>query len=176
MKALAVLVVALALGVYLVDIGGPHTPASASSRTSSSGSHSGSHTPSGTPGTTTPTTQPATTTTSPGGAHPSSTVKVLVANASQTNGIAAYYSSKLSAAGWGTLVPVTAAASETSSTIYYATGDQADALAIAATLGVASSAVEAMAAGVVPVNTTGNAQVVVLAGDDLAAKVPSTSG
>ncbi len=100
------------------------------------------------------------------------TVKVLVANASQTNGVAAYYSGKLAADGWGTLTPTTATTAESSSAIYYASGQRADALTIAAALGVPSSAVQPLASSVVPVVGATQAAVVVVAGNDLAAKVP----
>ncbi len=96
-----------------------------------------------------------------------------MANASQTNGAAAYYSDKLAAAGWGTLTPTTATTAETSSAIYYATGHQQDALAIAAALGLPSSSVHPIASSIVPVLGATQADVVVVAGNDLAANVPS---
>jgi LytR cell envelope-related transcriptional attenuator len=163
-----VLAVAIALGAYLIDLGaGHHTPASAASTTTRTTSTT----------TTTSTTAPTTTsTTAPAGAHPSATVKVLVANASQTNGVAGYYTSKLSAAGWGTLTAVTATTSESTSTIYYATGQQQNALAVAATVGASSTAVQAIGATThVPLTSTTNADIVVIVGDDLAAKVPASS-
>lgn len=167
------LVLAAALGAYLVDLGhGAPTRSLGATAPAASG-----------PGTTTPTTgtgptsttSTTTTTTVPGGASPSPTVPVLVANASQTNGIAAYYTKKLSSLGWGTLTPVTAATAEATSTVYFASGRQADALAVAAELGLPSSAVRALATGAPVVGTTG-ADVVLVAGDDLAAKVPAASG
>ncbi len=97
---------------------------------------------------------------------------MLVANASQTNGVAAYYSGKLAAAGWGTLTPTTATTAEASSAIYYATGQQPDARAIAAALGLPSSSVQPRASSIVPVLGATQADVVVVAGNDLAAKVP----
>ena len=170
-KAIGVVVVAVALGAYLVALGGgPHSPASAAS-------HAASTSASAKPSTSQPTTsQPPTTSSTPSGAsstaRPSGTVKVLVANASQTNGVAAYYSGKLAAAGWGTLTPTTATTAEASSAIYYATGQQQDALAIAAALGIPSSSVHPLASSIVPVLSATLADVVVVAGNDLAAKVP----
>jgi hypothetical protein len=169
LKGVGVLVAAVALGVYLVSLGD-----GARSLTSAPVSHSSHPVTRTTPSTTAP---PATapSTTAPPAAQPSTTVKVLVANASQTNGIAAYYSGKLSSAGWGTLTPVTATTAETSSTVYYASGQEADALAVAAALGLPSSAVQPLG-GRVPVVGITQADIVVVAGDDLAAKVPASSG
>lgn len=180
-KAIGVAVVAVALGAYLVALGGgPHSPASAASHaasTSASAKPSTSQPTTSQPPTSQPTTsQPPTTSSTPSGAsstaRPSGTVKVLVANASQTNGVAAYYSGKLAAAGWGTLTPTTATTAEASSAIYYATGQQQDALAIAAALGIPSSSVHPLASSIVPVLSATLADVVVVAGNDLAAKVP----
>ena len=190
-KAIGVVVVAVALGAYLVALGGgPHSPASAASHaasTSASAKPSTSQPSTSQPTTSQPptsqpktsqppTTKPPTTSSTPSGAsstaRPSGTVKVLVANASQTNGVAAYYSGKLAAAGWGTLTPTTATTAEASSAIYYATGQQQDALAIAAALGIPSSSVHPLASSIVPVLSATLADVVVVAGNDLAAKVP----
>ncbi len=174
-KAVGVLVVAVALGVYLVTLGTGHG-ASASPVAAHTTSPPKTSPPSTTvpPSTTAPTAATSPTTAS-SGAQPSATVKVLVANASQTNGIATYFSGKLAAAGWGTLTPVTATTAETTSTIYYATGRQQDALAVAAALGLPSSSVKPIA-GVVPVAGITQADIVVVAGNDLAAKVPASSG
>jgi hypothetical protein len=184
-KAIGVVVAAVALGVYLVALGGgPHFPASAASNVAppTSAKPTTSQPTTSRPTTSQPTTsqpttsQPTTSQPTPPGAsstaRPSGTVKVLVANASQTNGVAAYYSGKLAAAGWGTLAPTTATTAEASSAIYYATGQQPDARAIAAALGLPSSSVQPRASSIVPVLGATQADVVVVAGNDLAAKVP----
>ena len=174
LKALVVVVVAVALGVYLVDLGGGHhAPASAATSGTTPSTTPKGHTPTTPPTTAPPTT--STTTTAPSGLQPNRTVKVLVANASQTNGVAGYYSSKLAGLGWGTLTPMTASTAESTSSVYYATGMQQDALAVAASIGVASSGVRPLG-GVVPVLGSTNADVVVVAGNDLAAKMPAGSG
>ena len=158
------LAVAVGLGAYLITLGaGRHPAASAPPPTTTTTTTSPRTSPKSTPSTTT--------TTVPSGAQPSTSVKVLVANASQTNGIATYYSGKLAAAGWGTLTPVTATAAFATSSVYYATGEQRAAHAIAAVLGISSSAVQPFGP-VVPVANTAGADVVVAAGDDLASKVP----
>lgn len=162
-RALAIVVVAVALGAYLLSIGPGHGAAAP-------------------PPTTTPTTAPpasTTTTTAPGksgsaATKPSTAVKVLVANASETNGVAGYYTSQLASAGWGTLTAVTADTVETTSSVYYASGQQANAEAVASELHVASSAVQPLGS-TVPLSSTTGADVVVIAGEDLAAKVPTTT-
>ena len=168
------LAVAVGLGAYLVVLGGGrYAPASGASRavTSARAPATASSSPTTSPPTTSPPASGAST-----GAHPSPTVKVLVANASQTNGVAGYYSGKLSAEGWGTLAPITAATAETSSAAYYASGRQQDALAIAASIGIPSSAVQSLTSSVVPVVGATQADVVVVVGNDLAAKVPAGAG
>lgn len=158
-KAIAILVVAVVLGVYLLSLGGrgPVTATGASSSTSTTAP----------PGSTTSTTAAA-------GAKASAAVKVLVANASHTNGVAGYYTSKVAAAGWGTLTPLTANTAESTSSVYYAAGQQANATAVATLLGVPASAVQPLGA-TVPVSGTTGAAVVVVVGSDLAAQVPATS-
>lgn len=170
-RAAALLVLAVALGVYLLSLGtpGPRKLAAARATSATSPTRPAKTSP---PTTTTPTTAPPTTSSS-GGTAPSGAVKVLVANASQTNGVAAYYSGKLSSAGWGTLTPVTASTAKPTSSVYFATGEQGAAQAIAASLGVPSGAVQAMSASVVPVASTTGADVVVVVGNDLASKVPA---
>ena len=168
------LAVAVGLGAYLVVLGGGrYAPASGASRavTSARAPATASSSPTTSPPTTSPPASGAST-----GAHPSPTVKVLVANASQTNGVAGYYSGKLSAEGWGTLAPITAGTAETSSAAYYASGRQQDALAIAASIGIPSSAVQSLTSSVVPVVGATQADVVVVVGNDLAAKVPAGAG
>lgn len=161
-RALAIVVVGIALGAYLLSLGPGHGAAAP-------------------PTTSTSTTVPpasTTTTTAPGtgstGTKPSTAVKVLVANASETNGIAGYYTSQLASAGWGTLTAVTADTLETTSTVYYASGQQANAALVASELHVASSAVQPLGS-TVPLSATTGADVVVIAGEDLAAKVPTTT-
>lgn len=160
-KALAIVVVAVALGVYLLSLGNGH---GATATASSLGSTTASST--------TTTTAAPTTTTPP--ATPSKSVLVLVANASHTTGIATYYSGKLSAAGWGAVTPENATTVVTTSTVYFATGQQANADAVASELGLPVTDVQALGSTVPVVNLAG-ADVVVVAGVDLASKVPATA-
>ena len=168
-RAAILLVIAVALGVYLIALGEPARKKLASVR-SPSATHSSP--PTTGPPTTTTTTAPSSGVPS-GGTAPTSAVKVLVANASQTNGVAAYYSGTLSSAGWGMLTPVTALTTESSSSVYYATGEQGAAETVAASLGVPSGSVQALSTSAVPLASTTGADVVVVAGDDLASKMPA---
>lgn len=170
-RAAVLVALAVAIGVYLLSLGGPGAKSLAASHQPRTSSPPASTAP---PATTTPTTAApggSGGATASGGTAPSSAVHVLVANASQTNGVAAYYSKTLSSAGWGTLTPVTALTSESTSSVYYATGQQGAAQTIAAALGISS--VQALAAAAAPVPSTTGADVIVVIGDDLAAKAPA---
>lgn len=159
-KAVVLAVVGVVLGVLLLQAGQGHPSGSATSPPTSSTT------------TTVPVKGTTTTTTA---AAPSQAVKVLVANASNTDGVAAYYTSKLSGAGWGTLTPTTATTEVTTSAVYYASGQQAAATAIAKTLGLDASVVQALGTQT-PVQDTTGADVVVVVGNDLAAQMaPSTT-
>ncbi|MGH8980929.1 MAG: LytR C-terminal domain-containing protein, partial [Acidimicrobiales bacterium] len=153
-KGLAVTVVALAIGVYLLQLGGgaPAAPAAVS-------------VPTTTTTTTAPATPSSTTTTAPGAGAPSAAVKVLVANASETTGVAGYYSTTLGNDGWGTLTATDALTVESTSVVAYEPGQQASAEDIATELGLPSSAVEAVSAAT-PVEVTASADVVVVVGVD----------
>jgi len=163
-RAAAIVVLAVALGVILLEVG--------------------TRAPTGfKPTVTVPTVSVPTTTTVPtGGARSTTTttalnrasVKVLVANGSSVNGAATSYTTLLAHQGWGTLTAVTADAKVASSVVYYASGQQAAAAALSAELGLPSSAVQALSPAV-PVAGTAGAAVVVLIGADIAAKVPSTT-
>jgi hypothetical protein len=114
--------------------------------------------------TTAPKTPPTTTTTTI--AH--STVKVVVANATQTNGLAGHYTTVLAAQGWAMQTATDAAAAEQSSAVYYANGFQGSATTIASTLGLTAAAVLPLTSSVPVAGITGD-DVVVVAGADLVA-------
>ena len=107
-----------------------------------------------------------TTTTSP------STVSVVVANATSTNGLAAHYSTVIGAKGYMMKTPLDASTSETTSTVYYAAGMQAAAEAVAATIGVKSSQVQPLTTAIPVTGATGT-DVVVVIGQDLASAANS---
>jgi hypothetical protein len=120
-----------------------------------------------TPPTTTTTTvhkaPPTTTTTTvaPG------TVKVVVANATQTNGLAAHYTQVLAAHGWAMQTAADATTAEQTSAVYYAAGFQAEAATIGSELPKAVAAQPLTAA--VPVSGITGDDVVVVIGADLVA-------
>lgn len=162
-KALVIVVVAVVLGAYLLSLGnGPHGAASPPTTT----------TPTTAPPSSTTTTAPASTTSAQ--AKPSKSVTVVVANASHTNGIAGYYTTTLAKDGWGTLTAETATTVETTSIVYFAPGQQANADVVASELHLPATDVHALGA-TVPVPSTSGADVVVLAGLDLASKAPTTT-
>ncbi|HVX23047.1 MAG TPA: LytR C-terminal domain-containing protein [Acidimicrobiales bacterium] len=160
-KAALLVVVAVVVGVLLLHAA------------TSSPSHTGSGSTSAT--TTTTTAGHGTTTTTTTTIPPSKDVKVLVANGSPTTGAAGYFTSKVTSAGWGTL-PATDASSSSISTsaVYYASGQQAAATAIAALLGLKPSAVQPLSTSV-PVTGTTGADVVVVIGSDLSSQATTTT-
>jgi hypothetical protein len=119
-----------------------------------------------------------TTTTTPGGSKtapttttttvPHGSVSVVVANATQTNGLAAHFTTVLAAQGWAMQTAVDAATTETTSTVYYASGQQASAGAIATELTLKPTAVQPLTTAV-PVTGASGVDVVVVIGSDLAA-------
>jgi hypothetical protein len=126
------------------------------------------------PATTTPTTvagghktAPTTTTTT----VPHSSVTVVVANATETNGLAGLKSTFLTSQGWAVQAPVDAATTEATSSVYYAAGQQEAAAAIAAELGIKPAAVVPLTSAV-PVTGVSGIDVVVVIGSDL---VPSAT-
>jgi hypothetical protein len=153
-RAVVVLVIFVVATIALVAVGTRHsvsgdaaTPSTTTPTTIAAGGHK---------------TAPTTTTTT----VPHSSVTVLVANATQTNGLAAHYSSVLQAQGWATQAPVDAATTEATSTVYYAAGESAAALSIATTLGLKPTAVTSLTTAV-PVTGASGDDVVVVVGSDL---------
>lgn len=113
-----------------------------------------------------------TTTTAPA----ASTIHVLVANATTVNGVAGSVTSFLAGKGFATLTATNALTRLTASEIYYtSTGSVAEAGEVAAALGLTSGAIQPASASA-PVASTAGAQVVVIAGQDLAARfAPATT-
>jgi hypothetical protein len=108
---------------------------------------------------------PTTTTTTV--AH--SSVSVVVANATETNGLAAHFTAVLAAQGWAMQTAADAATTEASSAVYYAAGQQASATTIATTLGLKPTAVQPLTTSV-PVTGASGVDVVVVIGADLASQ------
>jgi LytR cell envelope-related transcriptional attenuator len=101
---------------------------------------------------------------------PRSSISVQVANGSEGAGLAEHYSALLSAQGWA-LKPPANANSEgiTTSSVYYAAGQQEAAASIATALGLKASAVHPLSASVPVTGAAGN-DIVVVIGADLAAR------
>ncbi|HAM03292.1 MAG TPA: hypothetical protein DCQ30_13865 [Acidimicrobiaceae bacterium] len=131
------------------------TPTSPSSPSSSSGSEA-------------PPSSTSTTSTAPVNAPPSS-IKVLVANGTNSNGAAAAVSSFLNGKGFGTLSPVDALTTVSASQVYAVGGATAAARQVATALGLSASAVEPSTQPI-PVSSVGNATVVVIVGPDLTSR------
>jgi hypothetical protein len=121
--------------------------------------------PAGVTTTTTTTTAPghATTTTT---TVPHSSVSVVVANATATNGLAAHFSTVVGAGGWAMKTPADAATTEATSAVYYAPGFEEEAAAIAATIGVKPTQVLPLSSAT-PVANTAGIDIVVVIGADL---------
>jgi hypothetical protein len=98
-------------------------------------------------------------------------VSVVVANATNTNGLAAHYSTVIGAGGWKMGTPIDASTTQATSTVYYAAGQQAAAQSIASTIGVKPTQVQPLTTAAPVAGVTGT-DVVVVIGQDLA----STSG
>lgn len=117
---------------------------------------------------TTPTT-PTTTTT-----VPPPKVPVVVANGSNVAGAAGSISTEIRSKGWQVLPAENATANVAVSNVYYLSGAEPSATAVAAIVGIPSSAVQPFTSSV-PVGVVGTAQVVVVVGPDVASKIGTAS-
>ena len=96
-----------------------------------------------------------------------STVSVVVANATSTNGLAGHYTTVLQGGGWNMQPAANATASEATSAVYYAAGHQAAAQEVAAAIGVKPQQVLPLTTAT-PVTGATGVDVVVVIGQDLA--------
>jgi hypothetical protein len=177
----AVVLVVFVVGVaVLVAVGTRSTPTTPTSAQTTSTTTGGSTTTTAAAGgaassTTTSTTSRhghgggATTTTS---TVPHASVSVVVANATNTNGLAAHFSHVIGAGGWKMGTPIDASTTETTSTVYYAAGQQAAAESIANTIGVKPAQVQPLTTAAPIAGVTGT-DVVVVIGQDLASAAGS---
>jgi LytR cell envelope-related transcriptional attenuator len=99
-------------------------------------------------------------------------VSVAVANATNTGGLAAHFSTVIGAGGWSMQTPVNATTSATTSTVYYAPGMQQPAAAIATAIGVKPAQVMPISTAT-PVESATGVDVVVVIGQDLASAANS---
>jgi LytR cell envelope-related transcriptional attenuator len=169
---LAVFIVAVAVLVAVGTRSSPTAPSSAQTTTSTTAGSGGTTTTTaaaaGNASTTSTTTRHGhhgantTTTTAPPGS-----VSVVVANATNTNGLAAHFTNVISAGGWKMGTPIDASTTESTSTVYYVAGQQAAAQSIANTIGVKPAQVQPLTTSV-PVAGVAGTDVVVVVGQDLA--------
>jgi hypothetical protein len=174
-RAVVVLAVFIVAVAVLVAVGTRSSPTTSSAQTTSTTAAAGGSTTTTAAGaanssTTSSTTahhghghsSSATTTTVP---HAS--VSVVVANATNTNGLAEHYSNVIGAGGWKMGTPIDAATTQPTSTVYYAAGQQAAAQSIANTIGVKPAQVQPLTTAT-PVTGVAGTDVVVVVGQDLA--------
>ena len=168
-RAVGLIAVAAVIGIILLHHSGPSTTAvAAHGTTTTAPSHPTSTTA------TTPTTTSA-------ALRPPSSVKVLVANGTVAGGasggsqhLAGEVSTTLHAQGYDTLAAVNANQNVTASIVYFQPGYQKEAAALAQSLALPASAVQAMPAQP-PVASLNGANILVVAGPDLSKSASSTT-
>jgi hypothetical protein len=163
-KALALVAVAVLIGVLLLHRNGPGSVNVAVTRQPTTTAKSPSATRPSTGGATT---LPSATTTLPTRAPQD--VKVLVANGTSVAKQAARYSDKLHSLGYDTLATTDTTVKVPASVVYFVAGFQQDAVVLAAHLGLAATTVQPMpAAGHIPVTNLNGANILLAVGPDLA--------
>ena len=103
-----------------------------------------------------------------------STVSVVVANGTSTNGLAAHFSTVIGAGGWAMQTPIDTSAPQATSAVYYLPGQQQPAAAIATAIGVKPTQVLPVSSST-PVTGVSGTDVVVVIGQDLASSSTSTT-
>jgi hypothetical protein len=170
---LVVFVVAVAVLVAVGTRSTPTTPSSAQTTSTTAAPAGGSTTTTAAAGAATSSTTTSTTARHGHGATttttttPHASVSVVVANATNTNGLAAHFSTVIGAGGWKMGTPIDASTTEATSTVYYAAGQQAAAQSIASTIGVKPAQVQPLTTAAPVAGVTGT-DVVVVIGQDLA--------
>jgi hypothetical protein len=173
-RAAVVLVVFVVAVAILVAVGTRSTPTTSSSAqtTSTTAAAAGGSTTTTAAGAASSTTTSTTTRHGHGAATttttaPHASVSVVVANATNTNGLAAHFSNVIGAGGWKMGTPIDASTTQATSTVYYAAGQQAAAESIANTIGVKPTQVQPLTTAAPVAGVTGT-DVVVVVGQDLA--------
>lgn len=171
----ALVIVAVVLGALLMPSATRTSlqPAAAASTGSTTGTQSLGASTTAPPTTTTTTTVPHTTSTAPA-SIPASSIRVLVANGTNSNGAASSVTSFLSGKGFATLRPANALTTVHASQVYPINNAVTAAQEVAAALGLPSSSVQPNSTPV-PVSSTAGATVVVIVGPDLLSRSSSTS-
>ena len=127
-----------------------------------------SSSPKGSPGAASTTTSaPTVRTTVPPTTVARANVKVQVANATSTPGVATRVTQTLQTQGWNTLPPVNSTTQVASSMVYYASGKKVAGAQIAQELGLPVTAIAPLTAAVPVTGATGD-DIVVLVGPNLA--------
>ncbi|MGH9028418.1 MAG: LytR C-terminal domain-containing protein [Acidimicrobiales bacterium] len=113
--------------------------------------------------------------TPPTTAPAASSIHVLVANGTSVNGVAGSVTTFLGGKGFQTLTATNSQTALSSSEIFFTSaGSTADANEVASALGLPSSVIQA-ASSPAPVSSTSGAEVVVVAGQDLASRFSPTT-
>ncbi|MGH9102304.1 MAG: LytR C-terminal domain-containing protein [Acidimicrobiales bacterium] len=172
-RALALLVIGVAVGFFVLH----RLPGSAPA--ASGGSSPGSTPRTTTAGTTTRATTPASRTTAGTGTTSvtvaPSKVTTLVANGTAVPGAAGKVGTSLGQHGYHVLSPVNASSPVSSSQVYFASGYAEEASAVASSLSLPPSDVSAMPSPP-PVSSSQSADVLVVVGPDLAARLSGSPG
>jgi hypothetical protein len=158
-RGLVIVIVAVVIGVLVL-------PSATRAPLSASAVSAGSSTTTLPPGRTSSGHGTSTTTTT---TVPPASIHVLVANATEVNGVAGAVTTFLGSKGFGTLTATNALLKVTASEVFTIGGATADVAPVVAALGLPASSVEPAAAAA-PVASTAGANVVVIVGPDLAAR------
>jgi hypothetical protein len=171
-RAVALLAIAVLIGVVLLR----HNGTSSGRIVSSSQTTVPPTTPK--PSNTTASSVAHTTTTSSAPLRAPQDIKVLVANGTSTNGLATTVKSKLQGEGYQTLTSTNSSEQVTATIVYYRPGYQNEATALAEFLTLSPTAVQAMPAQAPVSNPAAvdGANIIVVAGPDVAQGGASTGG
>ncbi|MGP8206444.1 MAG: LytR C-terminal domain-containing protein [Acidimicrobiales bacterium] len=176
LRAALVIVLAVVVGVFVLDRTGGTPTTAATHLPPTSARTTVPHTPVTTPKVVT--TSTTTTTTTPTTTLPPSKVTVLVLNGWNVRHAALFFQHKLAADGYDTLAPTNATSetNKTSQLFVISPGDGANALAIAAFLGLPSSTVITPTPAndsAIPATMLHQADLVLVVGGDISKEVPN---
>jgi hypothetical protein len=172
-RAVVLVAIAVVVGILLLyRTGHGGTGATAASSTGTT-AKSKAKTTTTRPGTGSTAATSAVTTTTIAPARPASAVKVLVANGSGVSGLAGLTATKLHTAGYNTLAVQNATRQVTASIVYYQAGYPQEALVLATVLGLPATSVQPIATPP-PVTNLSTANILVVAGPDLARATTTT--
>ncbi len=173
-RAAVLIGLALLVGLILLhrSPGAPPTPVAIGESSTTRSSPAAS--PTTTKKATGTTARPAGTTTTTVALRAPQDIKVLVANGTSTPGLAGTVSNTLHAKGYDTLASTNATTKPAASIVHFQPGYGADAASLAAKLSLPAGAVQAMPSPP-PVSSLNSADILVVAGPDLANSAATTS-